>query len=197
MNNFFQKKFYSPLIISILLFLFTGCGSSTPTVDLEHLQNEAGDYQYGNITWSSDKAAVEAALGVTFEQTLLDTDQAKSYATSAGACSWNGIPAAVTCEFDGAGNCTVVTFIFSPSADKAENFWTDITSELLSRYGSTDPIILDSNSGQLQAAIQNTTYLWENSGTMHTALSVSKTSRNNSSPSIYLSIYVIPADRTN
>lgn len=46
-----------------------------------------------------------------------------------------------------------------------------------------------------QTRIQSEFYLWEHSGTVHTALSAAKISINGNTPMIELAVYVIPPDR--
>lgn len=194
-----KQKFVFLILIAALLF--TGCGR-TPVVNINHLQNDVGDYQYEELSWGCDKKAAEAALGITLDQTVNNSANLQSYMTT-GAYSLNGLPAVVTCEFDTTGLCAL-TFRVTPTAKEIESYWDGLTAALTSRYGSVDPIYLDTGSNASQGAskfvtpstVQSETYLWDNSGTMHTALIIRKVSVNSKTPTVELSVYVIPADRT-
>ncbi len=179
-------------ILIILALLLTGCGSRTINLDITSLKNESGDFQYGNVSWESRKEDVEALMDISLDQSLRNTDQLKSFMTSERTYSWNGVPAAVTCEFDSAEHCTLVRFTFYPQAGKSDTFWEELTETLQAQYGKTDPVRQDSYSEQRQAGIRSETYLWQNTGTIHTALSAGKLEVGNNVSGIVMDIYVIP-----
>lgn len=179
-------------ILIIWALFLTGCGSRTVNVDMASLKNESGDFQYGNVSWESQKDDVEALMDISLDQSLRSTDQLKSYMTSERTYAWNGVPAAVTCEFDSAGHCTLVRFTFYPQAGKEDAFWEKLTGTLQAQYGTVDPVLQDSYSEQRQAGIRSETYLWQNTGTIHTALSAGKLEAGNHVSSIVMDIYVIP-----
>lgn len=205
MKNLFEKvlgKNLSGRILSVTAvmlitssFFFTGCGIRTPEVNTIQLQNEAGDFQYADVSWGMDKNSVEAAMGITFDQGALSSSSGASGAQTyiaKDAYTMMGLPATVFCEFDTSGLYSI-RFRISPADKDVQTCWDTMTSALLTKYGSIDPTCLNYDS---PVRLESEIYLWEHSDTIHTALCAQKTSMGGKTPMIEFTVYVIPPDRT-
>lgn len=183
------------MFISISILL-TGCSSLTlraPEADVTRLQNESGDFQYADVSWGMDKASVEAALGITFDQGSISlssgTSDPEMYIAT-DAYTLMGLPARVICEFDDSGLYSI-NFCISPADKNVQICWDTLTAALLAQYGSTEPSFLNFDS---PVSLESEMYRWEHSDTLHTALSAMKTSIDGKT-TIEFRVYVIPADR--
>ncbi len=194
-----MKKMYRIILICMISFILTGCGVSLREINLADLKNDAGDYQYDGLVWTSNVEDVENILNISFNESYLNPGTGHGQIEICqlqDVYAWKQVPASVICEFENAGlNC--VTFRFTPSTENVENFWNDITAELISHYGSVEPESQSSNSTieTQQITAQRITYFWEQPGTLHTALSISKVSISGGTPVVNLSVYVIPSEK--
>ena len=177
------------MILISLSFLLTGCGHA-PKVTTALLQNEAGDFQYADVSWGMDKASVEAALGITFDRgTINPTPDTQMYIAT-DTCTLMGYPATVFCEFDASGLYSI-RFRIAPADKDVQACWDTLTEELLTQYGSVEPYSLSFDS---PVKMVNETYRWEHSDTIHTALTAMQTSLDRQTPTIDFRVYVIPED---
>lgn len=198
-NVWVKKSLRKTLSITAVMFIaisyfFTGCSIRKPEADIMQLQNEAGDFQYANVSWGMDKNSVEAALGITFDQGTISTSSGASGSQTyiaTDAYTLMGLPARVICEFDHSGLCSI-SFDISPADKDVQTCWDTLTTALLTQYGNTDPSFMNFDS---PIRFENELYRWEHSDTMHTALSAMKTSIDGETPTIDIRVYVIPADR--
>lgn len=182
------------VIFIVISFFLTGCSIRKPEVNVMQLQNEAGDFQYVNVPWGMDKNSVEAALGITFDQGAVSTSSGTSGSQmyiATDAYTLMGLPTRVICEFDNSGLYSI-SFCISPADKDVQTCWDTLTDILLTQYGSADPSFLNIDS---PIRLENEYYRWEQSGTMHTALSTMKTSIDGKTPTIDFRVYVIPPDR--
>ncbi len=189
-----MEKKYVIIVMILMIILQTGCGKKVSEVDLGNLQNANGDYQYKNISWGSAMVDVEKVLGVSFGQADHETEQGTTYIVQ-GAYAKDGIPAVLTCEFDLAGKCKLVGFRFKPGAESAQAFWESLIKELSSQYGDAAPEIHESVVELTQTAIRNEVYLWEKNLTIHTVLSATKISMDDTISGIEVNVYLVPEGR--
>lgn len=201
-----KKSLRKNLSVTAMMFitlsiLLTGCGQRAfglthraPEADVTQLQNEAGDFQYADVSWGMDKASVEAALGITFDQGSISSSSGTSNSEmyiATDAYTLTGLPARVICEFDNSGLYSI-NFRVSPTDKDVQTCWDILTTALLTQYGSTDPSFLNYDS---PVSLESETYRWEHSDTMHTALSAMKTSIDGKTPMIEFRVYVVPSDK--
>lgn len=195
-NLLYNKNVKRILSFTAIMFitlsnLLTGCGLRAPEADTTQLQNEVGDFQYANVSWGMDKASVEAALGITFDQGTISSSSRSQMYIASDAYTLMGLPARIFCEFDASGLYSI-RFRVSPADKDVQTCWTTLTDALLTQYGSVDPSFLNYDS---PVRMESEVYRWEHSDTMHTALCAMKTSMNGNTPTIEFTVYVIPTIR--
>lgn len=177
------------LILGMFLFCLTGCaGQTQEKLDLGGLQNQAGDYQFGDLEWGSSKEATEAALGVTLEETLSSSEEFQAYMVS-DVFRWQGKDAILFVEFE-KEKLTAISFRFN-SQEESDSTWQDLSEELLAAYGSVEPQVRNSESQELSMTMESESYLWEQNNVQHTILQLAKSTVNGEFKGITLTVSLV------
>lgn len=186
-----MKKIFQLTMITLLTALLAGCGASAhKQVILEKLRGEDEIFQYDNLAWGSSKEQTEKTLGVKLDETITSTEEYQAYLAE-GSFTWNNVKGDLLCEFDQNGLNTV-TFLFQPNEADFEAFWSGLSEKLTSIYGDVEPKVVE--NAFLSTDLRTEAFTWDQEGSPHTVLSLSRYSSNGEQKYINISVYKLPEE---
>jgi len=132
-----MKRRITLLLCAVLLLaaLLSGCGAYK--IDLADFE-ESGVYQFKDLAWETDVETVRKALGVKFEEPVIDSDLSTgfhltTYAVEKAAV-YDSKKAWMEVEFIDGGLSQII-FNFKDLAEECDVFYSKLQEELISIYG--------------------------------------------------------------
>lgn len=178
------------VIACAVSMLLAGCagGERTKSLELNRLQNDAGEFQFYGLEWESSPAAAQETLGIAFGQ----PEAAGGFQVygAENAYIWKGETASVTFEYE-SDRLYDVTLLFMPEESEREQFWSAMKEEMFNLYGTVEGNVQASTSEMLHITTESEDYLWVEQDGGDTLMSISKFSVNGEFQYIRLNVYVM------
>lgn len=180
-----RKKYRILFVISLFVFILSGCGGKKREVALEALQNENGDFQYDNLSWGMTKEETEKLLGISLENQMSYSEELELYMVS-DIFRLEGQEANLFCEYK-QGKLDAVSFTCYPG-ENTQQFWDALKEKLISAYGTGQEETTKGNP-KLNIVGEIQYYFWTKEGEQKTMLQLTRNNIDGAEKYIELSVF--------